>query len=299
MGIYFISITCLIAAILGITGVILYKRQIVSICRQIKFINENDSNILITRDLSSKEVNELVDTLNGMIKKSRMEKLKIEKKDIRLKEAITNISHDIRTPLTSLNGYFELLEETDDTEEKNRYYGVIKERIACLKDMLEQLFTYVKLQNGEYEFELEEFDLNKELCNTLVGFYEEFKKKNIEPKIQIPEEVVNVRLNKMAVHRIFENIIKNSVEHGEKYFDFVVKVYKDKICITVKNDVKNGEDIDIEKIFERFYKADKSRSQISTGLGLAIAHDMVCKMGGKIQAEIWDGIFKIEVVFPG
>lgn len=298
MVIYFISIICFIAAILGMAGVILYKRQITSICRQIQFINEKDSNLQITRDLGSKEINELVDTLNNMIRKSRIEKLKTEKKDIQLKEAITNISHDIRTPLTSLNGYFELLEETEDREEKSRYLGIIRERIVCLKDMLEQLFTYVKLQNGEYVFELEEFDIDKELCGILVGFYEEFKKKNIQPKILIPEKAVHVNLNKMAVHRIFENIIKNSIEHGEKYFEFLVTIYNDRIGIAVRNDVRDSDHIDVEKIFERFYKADKSRNQTSTGLGLAIAHDMVCKMGGEIKAEIQEEIFIIEVTFP-
>lgn len=284
--------------VLAISGMILYKRQIASICRQLQFINEEKSNVPVTRELGSKEINELVDTLNDMIKIGRIEKIEMEKKDVRLKEAITNISHDIRTPLTSLNGYFELLEETEDKEEREHYVGIIKERITCLKDMLEQLFTYVKLQNGDYVFELEEFDINKELCSILVEFYREFKKKKIEPQIVMQEEAVNVRLNRMAVHRIFENIFKNSIEHGEKYFKFLMTVFKDKICITIKNDVKNPEDIDIDKIFERFYKADKSRSQTSTGLGLAIAHDMVCRMGGSIQAEIQEGIFKIEVVFP-
>lgn len=298
MYIYFICIICIITAILGIIRISLYKRQIASICRQIKYIIENESNVPVTREVSSKEINELVDTLNNMIKGGKNEKIEMEKKDIRLKEAITNISHDIRTPLTSLNGYFELLEETEDKEEREHYVVVIRERIACLKDMLEQLFTYVKLQNGDYVFDLQEFDINKELCDTLVEFYEEFKKKNMEPQILLQEEPVNVCLNKMAVHRIFENIIKNSIEHGENYFKCSMTIYRDKVCIIVKNDVKNPEDIDIEKIFERFYKADKSRSQTSTGLGLAIARDMVLRMGGSIQADMQEEIFKIEVIFP-
>lgn len=294
---YFICIICFLLALIFGVCMLLLKRQIKDICRQMQFKNKNNSNLLITRNFGMKEIDELVDALNKMVGKYQSEKTEMEEKDIRLKETITNISHDIRTPLTSLSGYFELLKETESKEEQEHYLEVMGERITCLKEMLEQLFTYVKLQNGEYELEAESFDGYKVLCGTLVEFYEVFQKKNIEPKIRMEETEINLCLNKLAFQRIFENIIKNALEHGEQYFELELQEDFEKVSIMVKNDIKPGAKIDTNKIFERFYKADKSRSQTSTGLGLAIAHDFVCKMGGDIRASVYGNYFEIKVTF--
>lgn len=324
----FLKLICVISmtvAFFNTIALILYKRQVKSICRQIRFLNENNSNLEITKDIGSKEIDELVDTLNDFLENFKNEKIKINEKDLKLREIVTNISHDIRTPLTSLNGYFELLGQAEDEKEYERYVQIIKERIDCLKEMLEQLFTYVKLQNDEYQFDYEEFDVCKELCSTLIEFYEVFHKRGIEPKVEVPDEAVSMKLNKLAFRRVFENIIKNSIEHGNEKFELKMvhcpagnhdetvgekliessninldkNLNKNGIVIIIKNDlgenyIKNDE-VDIDRVFERFYKADKSRSQNSTGLGLAIARDMVIKMKGNIKAEIEDDFFVIKV----
>ncbi len=311
-----LKIICILSCLLTFLSTVslfLYKRQVKSICRQICFLNDNNSNIEITKDINSNEICELVDTLNEMLTIFRDERVKMKEKDAKLKEIITNISHDIRTPLTSLNGYFDLLGQADDHEEYQRYTGIMKERIECLKEMLEQLFTYVKLQNDEYQFEYEEFDACKELCSILVGFYEEFHIRGIKPQIEVPDEAVFMNLNKLAFRRIFENIIKNSIEHGKRYFEIRLvrqpggsDIQKGKaeehhkIKIVVKNDISqelnNGEAIDIDRVFERFYKADRSRNRNSTGLGLYIARDMVLKMQGNIMAEQEGELFVITTV---
>jgi signal transduction histidine kinase len=287
----------LIGTVIGVVNTFLYKRQIVSICRQIHYINKEKSNLLLTRDIATKEFDELIEEINKMMIKLRDDRNIIENKDKELKETITNISHDIRTPLTSLNGYFELLRNTDNEEDRERYYNIIKDRINSLKDMLEQLFTYLKLQNGEYKFEMEEIDVCKELTSILVGFYGEFKKCGIEPIINIPDEKVIKELNQLAFRRVFENIVKNSLEHGKSYFELTMENNDDNVIITVKNDINDVDDIQIDKVFNRFYKADKSRNQTSSGLGLAVAHDMVEKMNGIIKAEIEDDLFAIKIIF--
>lgn len=298
------EIVCVISGIVSLVCIIfliLYRKQIRSLNTQIKYINEHETNMMLTRELGLKEINELVESLNKYMEINSKKQLEVRKKDEQLKEVITNISHDIRTPLTSLNGYFELLDNTQDIEERRKYASIIRERINCLKEMLEQLFTYVKLQNGEYKFEFEKLDIREELIGTLLEFREEFNNADIEPVINLPEISVNVSINRMAFARIMQNIIKNAIVHGEKYFEVSMEIInKDEsryVDITVKNDVKNIEDIDISKVFDRFYKVDKSRSQISTGLGLAIAKDMTEKLSGKIEAIVENGFFEISCIF--
>lgn len=297
MIIYFIAGAGLIGTLTGIISMVLYKRQVASICRQIRFLNKETSNLLITKDIGVKEFEELISEINNLIIRAGENRHIIEKRDDELKETITNISHDIRTPLTSLSGYFELLQNTENEEERERYSEIIKDRINSLKDMLEQLFTYVKLQNGDYTFEMEELDINNEISKVLISFYEQFRRNDIEPVINISEENVTKELNKMAFRRIFENIIKNSLEHGRNYFEFNMENDKERIIFTIKNDIKNGENIELDRVFNRFYKADVSRSQTSSGLGLAVAHDMVEKMNGTISAELSDDLFIIRVIF--
>lgn len=313
----FINIICVIT-------LILYKRQIRSICRQMRFVIEKNSNLEVTRDINSREINELIHDINELIATYRNKKVQIEKKSEDLKETITNISHDIRTPLTSLNGYFEFLKEVEDEEKQQKYTEIIQDRINCLKDMLEQLFTYVKLQNDEYEFEMERLNITAELSNIIVSFYEEIKSRKFEPQISIVDSPVYLNLNKLAFYRIFENIIKNAIEHGTDRLIIEMRIknmtvegetdeMKNGECriveIVISNTIRNAaedthhsdinktlsDEIDVNKIFSRFYKADKSRSQNSTGLGLAIAHDMVCKMGGEIKAEVENGMFSVKV----
>lgn len=297
MIIYIILGAGLMGTISGVICIILYKRQVVSICRQIRFLNKEESNLLVTSDLGAKEFSELISEINNMILKSRDSRNIVEKKDRELKETITNISHDIRTPLTSLNGYFELLQSTENEEEREKYCVIIKERINSLKDMLEQLFTYVKLQNGDYTFELEKLDINTEITKVLVSFYEEFRKYGIKPVINIPEESIVKDLNQVAFRRIFENIIKNSLEHGRNYFEFNLENDNERIIFTIKNDINKNYNLELDKVFNRFYKADVSRSQSSSGLGLAVAHDMVEKMNGTISAELDRDLFVIKVIF--
>lgn len=283
-----ILITLLIAIIFRL------NIQIKSINKQMEKIDKHNTNQLITRDFSSKEINYLVCNINNLYEKLRKQSVSYAKKDNELKETITNISHDIRTPLTSLSGYFQLLEEANSEEDKERYCFIIKERIKCLKDMLEELFTYVKLQNSDYVLDEEEVNVKEKLCNCILSFYEELKKQNIEPVISIPDEEKSVILNNFALDRVFQNIVKNSLEHGCEKLK-VELYYKDsnEIFLSFANKIKENYNIDVSRIFDRFYKEDRSRSRNSTGLGLSIAHDLVVKLGGTMEAFVEENNFKI------
>ena len=140
---------------------ILYRRQVKKTCRQLAFLKEQKTNMRLTADLPFPELNELTDGVNSVLDLSREMRQEAQKNETDLKETITNLSHDIRTPLTSLDGYFQLLIQSESEEERLRYIEIIKARIGSLKEMLEELFTYTKLQDAEYELETECVDFGK------------------------------------------------------------------------------------------------------------------------------------------
>lgn len=277
---------------------IIYRVEIVKISRQLDFINRNETNKTITQDVEFKEITRLVDELNELIGIHRDITREYKIKDEALKETITNISHDIRTPLTSLNGYFQLLVESESPEEKRRYMDIIQIRINHLKNLLEDMFTYLKIQDPDYELqkqESEDCNISNIVQDNLFSYYEEFNEKEIEPDISISEKPIVIKSNSIAIDRIVYNLISNSLIHGERYIGITLFEEDNTVSLIVKNDVHNIEDIDLDNIFTRFYKNDKSRTTDSTGLGLTIAKELVEAMGGKISARIEGEIFSIKI----
>lgn len=232
--------------------------------------------------------NELIGIHRSITKESKI-------KDEALKQAITDISHDIRTPLTSLNGYFQLLIESDSHEEKERYTAIIQTRIDNLKNLLEDMFTYMKIQDNTYKLYQEDCNINKIVQDNLFSYYESFRSKEIEPKINIPEHPITIQSSRVALDRIVNNLINNSLIHGNSHIGVTLFTEDNLVNLIIENDVENGEDIDLENIFTRFYKKDKARTVNSTGLGLTIVKELVESMDGKITASIDDAIFSIQI----
>ncbi len=277
----------------------LYRRQVKDICEQIKFINENDTNMMISTKVDYKEILELAEEINSWHNKYMEELQTFWKKEQLQKENFTNLSHDIRTPLTSLDGYFQMLMECDNESDRQRYNKIIQGRIVQLKDMLEELFTYTKLQNKEYEMDMQEENIQQIVYETIFSFYELFKEHNITPEISCTDKKIFVNCNKAAMSRILYNIIKNAWVHGEKKIMLKTMWSKSSFLFICRNYMQKGQTVDTEKIFDRFYKADKARNHVSTGLGLAIAKELTKKMGGKIQGDIQGDWFEIKLIFPG
>ena len=265
-----------IAILIFICILVNYKRQIKDICRQLRFLQEHESNMLITKEMQWGHIGELTELLNEMLKERKKERTAYRKKEQMIADIYTNLSHDIRTPLTSLDGYFQLLEEAKEESDRKRYIGIIQERIGSLKEMLEELFTYTKLQNGTYELKLEQ---------------------GIRPQFEITEEPVWIQGNRQALRRTMQNIIKNGLDHGNKEINIQLTKNGNEAELVFRNKVTDPGEIDIKRVFERFYKADRARSKNSTGLGLSISRGFVWKMNGEITAEIEGNWFCIKIRF--
>ena len=250
---------------------LMYRRQVKNTCRQLEFLKENQTNLRLTVMVPFKQFEKLVDSINQVLDMSQEIKNNARKNEEHLQETITNLSHDIRTPLTSLDGYFQLLAQSDSEEEQRHYIEVIQSRISSLKDILEELFTYTKLQNEQYELKMETVDF----C----------------------EENILIEGNTEAIRRILQNIIKNALVHGSQKIRMKLFSENNDIIFLCENDLENPGDIDIKKIFSKFYKADTARTSNTTGLGLSIAKSLVERMDGTIIAEIENDMFLIRVMF--
>lgn len=284
-------------AIVLLIMLLIYKRQVQKICRQLAFINQHDTNMKLSEDCPVAELNTLSGEINRLLEQTTKMNHEVRKNEEIFKDTITNISHDIRTPLTSLDGYFQLLQQSNSQTDRERYIAIIQERIVSLNDMLEELFTYTKLQNDKYELALENVDFGKIVYNTMFAFYEDFQVKEIEPEIDFSEEKYMVLANKEAVRRVLQNIIKNAMEHGDTKLELKLYHTNHQVVFECSNDIKNVEEIDVAQIFTRFYKADSARTQSSTGLGLSIAKGLVEKMGGAIEANLEEKRFGIRIAF--
>ena len=153
--------------------------------RQVAFMRNNDTHMLMTADSGYGEIKQLIEEMNELIHMYRESKIIFERQNRQLKNTITGLSHDIRTPLTSLDGYFQLLNETTDEEAKKKYMAIIRKRIESLRSILEELFTYAKLQDNDMVIQMEKVNFSELLYSSLFSYYDDFEAAGIEPKLEI------------------------------------------------------------------------------------------------------------------
>jgi signal transduction histidine kinase len=278
--------------------IMLYKREIKDIVKTLQFIRENDTNKKINLKIKVKEINELAIQLNHIINYYKIEKIAITKAQHEFKEEITNISHDLRTPLTSISGYVQMLESKKTSKErKTEYHSIIRRRIDTLIKMLDEFFEFTRIESDEYPLKLEKTNVSSVLADVISLFYYDFLSKGEEPSIQIPSTPIYIYADKDALKRVFQNLIKNYLNHGTGSISISVKDEGNCVCISFKNYAPNMDSAEVEKLFKRFYTADKSRAKKTTGLGLSIVKNLVIKMKGEIRAHVEDSFLIINIIF--
>lgn len=252
-----------------------------------------DTNALI--DVSSRDsyVLKLASNINQQLRLLRTQRHRFQQGDRELKEAVTNLSHDLRTPLTAINGYLDLLDREDKSETVQRYLSHIRNRTEALKELTEELFRY-SVVTSEHALKREPVNLVRALEENLVSFYGAMKEKNIEPEIRLPDEPIWRELDSDAVSRIFSNIIGNAMKYSDG--DFFVSMDENGV-ITFANAASNLNAITVGRLFDRFYTVEDARN--STGLGLSIAKGLTNRMGGSIDAQFQDNRLIIRLVLTG
>lgn len=247
-----------------------------------------DTNTGIDITTSDTKMRHLAASINHQLKQLRKEHIRYLQGDRELKDAITNISHDLRTPLTAICGYMELLQREDTSETVREYLGIITNRIDSLKQLTEELFRFSIVVSVKQYDNHEIVSLNQVLEESVAAYYGSLKEKGIAPEIFMPKEQIERKLNKAALSRILSNVISNAL----KYSDGDLKITLTKRgVITFSNHAGQLDEVSIGRLFDRFYTVENGKN--STGLGLSIARILTEQMGGKISAKYSSGILYI------
>lgn len=271
--------------------------KIIVMRKSMKEISEKFTDRLITdtntlMDISSRDiyVRRLAEEINKQLRVYRKERHRFYQGDLELKEAITNISHDLRTPLTTICGYLELIKKGDIDKDTARYLSMIENRTEVLIQLTEELFRYSVIVSVEDD-KLDLVNINHILQESLVAYYDAFKERHMTPEISLPEEGIERNVNRSALIRVFNNIITNVLKYSDG--DFLVSMNTEG-KIVFSNKAKNLNPVLAGRLFERFYTVETGRN--STGLGLSIAKILMERMGGSITASYHDDRLYITLI---
>lgn len=266
----------------------LMKKDARSIDECLDDILKGDTNALITLSGSDKDMRALAVALNSHLAVIRRKQLTYNNGDAELKNAMTNVAHDLRTPLTTICGYLDLISTEKDAAKIRSYADIAKERASALKALTDELFRYSVSLDKNRSIHLQEICLNSVISERVLDFYDELTEKGISPVIELPDKNINTIADKRDVSRIFDNLISNAVKYGEK--NLKIKLDEDG-SVTISNSTSKLTHLDVEKMFDRFYTV--KNYNYSTGLGLSIAKSLVEQYGGSISASLENGVFSI------
>lgn len=289
-----VSIGILIAIIIALLVKIhILQRSVKEI--EIAFADRlvTDTNVLIDISSSDKNVRRLANTINGQLRKLRTERRRFQQGDLELKNAVTNISHDLRTPLTALSGYLELLEQEEKSESVNRYIEIIKDRVDILTQLSEELFKYSVIISTKDNITKEQVIINTVLEESIAAFYTVLTERNIVPEIQVSETKVVRMLDRSALSRVFSNLISNVIKYSDGDLKIVLSENGE---IAFSNMASGLDEIQVGRLFDRFYTVEAARK--STGLGLTISKTLVEQMKGTISAIYENNRLSIHIFFP-
>ncbi|GAA0096125.1 sensor histidine kinase [Clostridium perfringens] len=265
---------------------ILKTKEINRLTSELKKLNREGKIEKLRLSLPNKNIENLIVEINTLIDDKREMENIYKGKDMELREAIANMSHDLRTPLTSIMGYVYLLNDDKlGKEERKEYLKIIEKRSLVLNDLITNFYGLSRIQADQYEIKFEPVNLEVVLGEIIAAFYETLDYKFGEPEINIEEGLVPVLGDKQALNRIFTNLIENIIKHGEGEVKISLKKKKKYIVMAFSNKAEELESKDVNRIFEKFFIKDRMRTGQNTGLGLAIVKLLVEKQGQKIEAE--------------
>lgn len=297
--VFLITFSCIFAILY-----FLLRNEVKCITEQLSKINENDTNAKILVYTSDKQFKKLSLEINRLLEEKQKAKTEYKRMDMELRQAIANISHDLRTPLTSIMGYIQLMEDNGLSDnEKKQYIDIIKRRAENLQILISGFYDLSRLEAKEYKFEGKSLKLSNILCDLIASFYNDFLSNDIVPVIDIDDTAPPIISDENAVRRIFSNLIQNVIKHGSGSVYIALKQQKDHIVTTFKNNAPDLDEEDVKHIFERFFTADRTRSGRNTGLGLAITKELAEQMGHTISTELCNGeisiIIRWNIQIPG
>lgn len=286
--IYLVIISSILAFIF-LSHLLFIKKELKNILNQLKNYNIRKTEKKIDITLLDKDIEKMTIEINNLIDLHALSNIEKKSAERELKQAIANISHDLRTPLTSILGYIQLIEKPEVTdEERKEYLAIAKDRAKRLQILLNDFFELSVIESVDYSLKLGKLGLNSIVEEIVINLYDKFNEQQIVPSIKIPQEQMNITGDESAIKRVIENLVINAIRYSDGNVSITLERNNTKINLTISNDVKDITEKDVELFFNRFYTADQTRSGKGTGLGLSIAKALMDKMNGKLSAELKD-----------
>lgn len=293
-----IIVVILIIIIVFLAGYLfVMKRELKRIEKELDLVLSRKTNSLVHTEFFSKEINNLVECINHHLTEIKSKESNLERKNTNFIKMIRNISHDLRTPLTSSLGYVSLMLESDIPEqEKIKNLKTIEERLKRLSELIDSFFEFSKILSDNKNIELDEINLVAVIEKSISNHYEDFSKDNRVINFKSNKRKININSNELMLTRIFDNLIRNAYKHSQGNLDIEISQNSSKIKIKFINNLLSDE-LDVNRMFDEFYTVDISRTKGNTGLGLAIAKEFVEQLNGIIRADKNKNKLIITIIF--
>ena len=289
--------------ILGITScvllflLLLQRNEIRSISNQLREIMPQDTNELVHSDGSGKTSADLINEINSLLRQMQRSRIHYQQKNHALEQMMTNISHDLRTPLTSAMGYIHLIQNSDLTEEeKGRELAIIEKRLIRLEELINSFFEFSQIISNDKAPEKAECNIIAVLEESIAHYYDDYSARDRRIQFECRHHKVVIYSNKHMLIRIFDNPINNALKHSTGNLTISVDL-AEAVQIRFENELYDS-DMDINHIFDEFYTTDISRTKGNTGLGLAIVKQFTEILNGSLSAQNADGLFTLTVFLP-
>lgn len=272
--------------------------RFVSLKKQLRKIEKqvyNKERVNIT--LNDKDIENLAATINNNMQEQKQVEIDIMNREERLKQNISDIAHDLRTPLASIRGYITLLDNCTE-QEKKEYINIIERKSEELNLLINNFYEISLFDNSSLKIQTTSIDIVQVIMEIVISNYALIKNNEIEIDNRLPEKQIKIYGEELTCKRIIQNLISNSIKYSNGYISIQLDEFDNEVIFTIKNSVLELKESDLEHLFERFYTVDKSRNRSGSGLGLYIVKLLLKKIGGEVRdISLEDGILSISIMF--
>lgn len=282
-----------------LTYVLALKSQMRKATKELEKTMDYSYNKQLTIQLFDKDLTKLTTAFNKNLEYQKKLKLEAEQSQIQLKQSVSDIAHDLRTPVTVIKGNLQMLDmESELSAKEKEYITICKNKTDVLKSMIDDFFELSFMESEEMEVNLSKVDLTDFAVQFLVDHEALIRENHLEPEIVLPEKSIFIMADRQLLLRMFGNLLSNIITHTQDTFSLVVTEVGEEIIVRFSNPVNSGNLPDVEHIFDRTYRGNKARTGGGPGgLGLYIVKLLAGKQNARVQAKCENNRLIIETVF--